>query len=289
MEWADAVGVKMETTTLKYDEACCFSTAEAVREWAQAITDGKAVIPYNHTDWKHGYSTRVSAAKWARECDRSAEMLGSQPYVATLVSKKDGRLDKKLQANQLLLVQTADMSAHTALPRLHWQLCKVVKVCTSVTGKFTETDLTASGGVIPEAELLTGQQESDTLTPSVLIELAAAADTTRAQLAIAPLKCLARMHCLSVSQRAAMVAKKAAKTEKRATEAAAKEKAHQEQQQAILVLKETIAHRVHGSPNLTDQAPNELATDVTDELPDDELLAFAQAGPAGTAQASDKS
>ena len=40
----------------------------------------------------------------ARECDRSAEMLSSQPYVGTLVSKKDVRLDKKLQANQLLLV-----------------------------------------------------------------------------------------------------------------------------------------------------------------------------------------
>jgi hypothetical protein len=31
-------------------------------------------------------------------------MLSSQPYVGTLVSKKDVRLDKKLQANQLLLV-----------------------------------------------------------------------------------------------------------------------------------------------------------------------------------------
>jgi hypothetical protein len=30
--------------------------------------------------------------------------------------------------------------------------------------------------------MLAGQQESDTLTPSVLIELAAAADTTQAQL-----------------------------------------------------------------------------------------------------------
>ena len=72
------------------------------------------------------------------------------------------------------------MSLHAAVPRLHWQLCKVVKVCMGVTGKFTETDLKASGGVIPEATMLAGQQDSDTLTPSVLIELAAAADTTRA-------------------------------------------------------------------------------------------------------------